>query len=135
MDHSLDLRRENDSYFLYTSHTHTNSSHRSSFDASSSSSHSSSSSSSSSTSSPPPIAPIALNSRFREVSASCHYYHASRHSLYIGCSDGDIVVWKPKNEFHVEIGKSKMSGHKGRVFMLEWLEGGGSGEASSSGVE
>ena len=67
----------------------------------------------------------------------CHLYVPSRSTLFMGCTSGLLLLFKPKNEFHAEIVRSELGvaagGHRGQIFDMlflaegDWTGGGGGG--------
>jgi WD40 repeat protein len=78
-----------------------------------------------------------LTTKQEEVKVTCHLYLPIRTSLFLGTSSGTLLMWKPKNEFHAEIVRTDLTGHRGSIFSILFLgdeasSGGGWGHAAGA---
>jgi len=68
-----------------------------------------------------------------EATVSCHIHVPAKHSQVVGCSDGKIVVWKPRNDYKADVHKTTIQGHLGQIFQFLYLAE-GSTEENSPGL-
>lgn len=57
----------------------------------------------------------------KETMLTCQLFHAEKHALFVGTSDGSVMVWKPKSDYKVDVLKTLLGKHGGAVHQFQYI--------------